>query len=433
MSTILGFNLHPSLSYAEKDQIVDGDINFVSFKPYKQSYSAGETVDIKLQSTNEFVILDRSYVKFKITPNGDAASTMNSLGGYAPFKDVVDTVSGYQLPILNDWNLFKSFDLNTDSLAKKTINNTLNGFLPEEFSSFSSSTGVPTVNGTTGSIASLTSSLISTSKTSATLKSLTNNVATSFILPCIPTSLSTTTKYVPLCLFPGGYELRWTLANFAEVFKTAGTNATSYTISDLEVVCCMLKPRDDYLMELNNGLAQGAALKLDLELPQRITSSLSSATDQTLKMNVGYKKSINQLIFALRTAAYINANTYDTFACSTVNNLTKYYIQVNEQRYPRNKEITTADAETLVQTLASIGTTNEMFNCGYQKAVAGDRSFFSWNFGSNGASRPGISVNDGIIQTNMTFTADPSTSRFDTFVLYSAQLIFDSNSVRLLV
>ena len=58
-------SIHPDLTYQFPEQVVDGAINLVSFKPTSiGSYTPAQTIEFKLRSNNEFVILDRSYMRF---------------------------------------------------------------------------------------------------------------------------------------------------------------------------------------------------------------------------------------------------------------------------------------------------------------------------------------------------------------------------------
>jgi hypothetical protein len=57
------FQINDSLTYAAPDRVIDGDISWVSFKPTSiGSYLPGQSIDFKLRSSNEFVILDRSFI-----------------------------------------------------------------------------------------------------------------------------------------------------------------------------------------------------------------------------------------------------------------------------------------------------------------------------------------------------------------------------------
>ena len=81
------FALNSDITYQAPERITDGEVNFVSFKPQSiGAYGPGQSVEFKLRSTNEFVILDRSYMKFSLVETGSvtastAGTSLVSMGG----------------------------------------------------------------------------------------------------------------------------------------------------------------------------------------------------------------------------------------------------------------------------------------------------------------------------------------------------------------
>jgi hypothetical protein len=437
--TFAPLDLHPSLSFASPPQMIDGSLQFVSFKPFKSEYQAGDTFDIKVQSSNEFVILDKSYCKFKLKGNHANASTMSVLGATAIIQSVTDTISGVQLAPLNNYNLFKSIDLNTDTANKKAINHVLNKYISEDLATATDSFTADIIQATESALASSVTmgsmvhsgiagfnapGYINTTSGSAFVSG--SQIGTGMILPFIPTSLSSTTKYIPLPFLQGGWTSTIQLAPTSTVLPVLNS-ATTYYVEDFEFVLAMIKPQDQYLMDIQRGLSSGNSLKIPYEAVMSITQDYPNATYNSTKLQVGYKESVNQLLFFIRDKTYVNAAGYDTFKCSKLETITDFYTELNSQRYPRNKAVQIADGESLVQTLSSVGTSNELLNVVYQKPKALDRSFGSYTFKSSPSYASGVPAADGLITLNFNGTATANL-RLDVFTTYSAMINVDSNT-----
>jgi hypothetical protein len=229
-------NIHNSLTYASPMSITDGNIQFVSYKPSgAQSFSPGETINVILSSNTDFLVLDRSYVKFTLTTS--AVGTLNPFGASACFNSVQDQVSGLSIPVSRNWNMQRSVQLSTDCSERKTVTASC-----EQFTG--TGTGVAT------------------------------SVSGSFTI-CMPLPTSVVTdKLWPLALYNAGHIITYGLSNAATVVS-AGT----YTISNFEVVAALITPEPSYLEELSKGVAGGASLKIPVQLYKSITSTLSSSNN----------------------------------------------------------------------------------------------------------------------------------------------------------
>ena len=144
---------------------------------------------------------------------------------------------------------------------------------------------------------------------------------------------------------------------FASLSKNLSGN--SYTITNVELVGCLVKAPDAYLAQIKQGLSSGKVMNILLSLTKNISSSLTSTTPQTVKIQTGFLSSLDSLTFTYRKAADIGTGTatvsHDSMWTST-NNLTSYYLTLNSMRFPRNKEIYIANGENLYQLLASYNT-----------------------------------------------------------------------------
>lgn len=394
-------SLNQDITYQVPERVTDGDINFVSFKPQSiGSYGPGQTVDFKLRSTNEFVILDRSYMKFKLVETGvvtpiASGTGLSLMGAQAVISQVQDSVSGLQMPLFKNYNLQQSLKLNTDTSERKAIT-----AITESFN---------------------------TAGRTATAK----YASKTFCVP-VPTSLSSSGKVIPLSILNGGWGISLLLEQHNRVFQD-GAVGNSYELSDLEIVCCMLKPDEKYLQELGRAMTNGGSLKIPLQLTKNITATLAASQTQSVRIQSGYLSSLNSITNVIRDAADVgtgNATTgKDTFSTDT-NKLASYYYMINSSRYPKNKSIHCGDdPENLYQMLAG-------FNTSYSQIspFSTGNSFCHFSFESNGQFASGIPLNDGFINIETTFTTTPSAGDlFDCFLEYDAVLVIDQNTVNLII
>lgn len=401
MESTNGFlSLNSDITYQSPEKVQDGEINFVSFKPQSIGvYAPNSTVDFRIRSTNEFVILERSYMKFSLVETGAVAAiaagtSLTSMGGSAIISQVQDTVSGLQLPLLKNYNLQQSLKLNTDSSERKAIT-----AITEQYQ----------VPGNT-----------------ATLR----YTKKMFCIP-VPTSLDSANKIIPLAVLNGGWNISLLLENHNRVF-TNGAVGNSYEVADLEIVCCMLKPDEKYLQELASAMSRQGSLKIPLQLTKNITSTLANSTTQSVRVQSGYLSSLNSITNVIRRAADVGTGNAtlakDTFLTST-STLSNYYYMINSQRYPKNKAIQCDDPENLYHLLAGFNTKYSQMN-----PFTTTQNFNHFSFQSNGAFSSGIPLNDGNINIETTFTSAPANGDlFDCFMEYDAVLVIDQSSVNLII
>lgn len=393
--------LNHDLTYAAPEKIQDGDINFVGFKPQSIGiYKQNSTVDFKLRSTNEFVILDRSYMKFSIIETGAVAAAasggtvLSSMGAQAVISQVNETISGLQLPVLRNYNLQQSVKLNTDTSERKAVTT-----ITEAYGGAAS--------GNNNKFAKRT-----------------------FCIP-VPTSLSTANKVIPLSVLNGGWNISLQLENYNRVF-TNGAVGNEYEVTDLEIVLCMIKPDERYLSELASAMSRSGSLKIPLQLTKNLSTTLTNSSTQTVRVQCGFLSSLNSITNVIRKVSDVGTATVssikDTFLTNTAE-LKDYYFMINSQRYPKNKSITVADPENLIQLLAA-------FNTGYSQIspFSATTAFTHFSFESNGNFASGIPINDGYISIECSFTTSPTAGDIiDTFLEYSAVLVIDQNTVSLVI
>ena len=246
MASANGFlELDESLTYSTPPDVVMGDINYVSFKSDSPSYTPGQTVNFNIRSNNEFMILDRSYLKFSYAETtGTTGCTLSSMGAGSFISQISDTLSGLQLPVQQNANVIKAISLSNDTASRKSITTRC------EFSGTYAAPGTAIATQTLG-----------TYRTA--------------IMP-VPTTLASTTNVIPVCFLNGG----WNISYLLEQYLTAyiGYSGNSYTIQNMEIVGAMLKAPDSYLGEVQKTLSAGNSLKIPLQLTKTYNNLLSTAT-----------------------------------------------------------------------------------------------------------------------------------------------------------
>jgi hypothetical protein len=384
------FQINDSLTYALPERVLDGDINFVSFKPTSiGAYTPGQSIEFRLRSNNEFVCLDRSYIKFTITETGTVTtgSALVSAGSSAIFSMVQDTVSGLALPIAKNWNVSNAMRLATDTSSRQTITTRC------EYYGASAAT-------------------FGTSRTSC--------------MP-IPTTLATTSKIIPLAIFAGGHTINYTLAPYLTVYNSANAG-NSYAITNMEIVCAMIKPEDRYLSELSSALQRGGSLKIPLELTKNLTSPLSTATTQSIRLGTGFLGSVNSIMCTYRPKANVNVVSVDSMK-STLAKVSDFYLTVNSQRYPRNSAVGVNNPEYIYQLLAGFNTSTSVLSVPAAQATA---DILKYSFKTNSEFSSGIALNDGQVGVELNFSSAPvQDDFFDSFINYDALLVIGASDVQL--
>ncbi|KAJ3317598.1 hypothetical protein HDV06_001361 [Boothiomyces sp. JEL0866] len=109
-------NNHPSLTYLAPPLMESGNINYASFKPISGgTFNPGETCTVKLTSTTDFFVPERSYMKFTFTPS--ASANLNPMGASSIIHSVQEQWSGYTMPQFQNYNTQNQIRLNTATVT----------------------------------------------------------------------------------------------------------------------------------------------------------------------------------------------------------------------------------------------------------------------------------------------------------------------------
>lgn len=376
MSTNL--NVHNSLTYSVPTPIIDGPIEYVSYKPSgSQTFRAGETISIKLSSNTQFLNLERSYCKFNLACS--TTGSLNPLGASSVFKSVQDQVSGLSIPESRNWYIQNGIKLCTDTSERKA---------------------------TTAACESFTGTGTGTSVTSATNMTV--------CMP-VPTSISTN-QLIPLAFFNAGHLLTYSLSTDATV-----VSAGYYTITNFEIVAALQTPHSDLMGEYARGLASGNSLKIAVQLYKSITSTLSASNNQSLNVQCGFISSLNTVSIVEKTAAL--------GAMKNGGDLLNFYVNLDGQRYPKNKVISTG-IEAFYQTLAGYST-----NLSTISVPDSNQPFQQYSWKSNETFARGVPTANGSLSLELDFTGSTPVagSTIECILAYDALLMVSQNSVGLVV
>ena len=363
----MSLNVSNSLTYAPPESIIDGKINYVSFKTQKKDYAPGETIDIKLSSNTDFLVPSRSYMKFNLLAS--TTGTLSVGGGSSCINSIVDSLSGSVLPIARNFHIKENIQLQTGTLERKAVDTFC------QSSTFGSGTGLAVTSATNLSI-------------------------------CIPFKASfDTDKVIPLALL-NGWQQTYTL-NSADKVLSAGT----YTVRDFEIVACMLTPDENYMRELAQAMNAGQTLKIPIELYNNVTVPTTTALTQSILVNCGFYSSMNNVAFVHKESALANSTKVSDF-----------FLLLDSQRFPKNKNIA-GTVESFYQTLCGYST--ELSSLSVPHTSQG---FSYYSFKTNGDFSSGIPTANGFVSIEVSFNDAPSAgSVLETFITYDGILEVSRN------
>lgn len=394
------FSIPESMKYNAETQQVDGDINWVRYTPVSgTTFAPSNTCKLRLTSANEFLIPSKSYLRYDLTfTAGTIASVATStLGGASVIKRMTTTVAGLQVEDIDNYNayiatIYSRLPDSHKNLLKQTegLGNT---------SAFSVSTG-----------------------------------RSVYHAPRV--ALLEQEKHIPLAFWGGGVDIDITFEDIAKVQNSTAGSPSTYTVSNVEFVACMLKPSDSYLQSYQSALSSGKWAKMPLQLCRNMRVSPSATTEQEVNLFTGVLRSLRSLIGVNRLTASFGSSA-DTFNSFDNEDLRNYYFQIGSNRYPRNKPIECANAsgvivqsEHLMQALCSVDNTYSHFNQPDSYASASDYIFFNWC--SNPSLGSGAIVEDGNLTLVRSFVSAPATTSItDLFLIYDAVLKFNATDFTL--
>lgn len=370
-------NIHESLTYSQPQISVTGPLNYVSYKPSgAQVFAPGDSFTIKLSSNTDFVDLQRSYMKYTVTPSSTSGN-LSPMGGSSIFNSVSDQLGGLQFGVSRNYAIQRSLQLSTDTLERQSVTGTT------EF--FTGTTGIACTAG-------------------------------NFNIVSPPVTSIITDKMIPLAFLNAGHLITYTLNPAVNVVSVG-----SYTVSNVEFVAACVTPTAQYLEEISRGLASGNALKIPVSLYKSITSSLTSTSQQDLNFQIGFLSSINTVSIVEKSVSL--------GPMQNANDLNSFYVLLDGQRYPKNKSIFNGP-ESFYQILAGYSTqlsSIKMFNS--------NQPFQQYSFKQNEDFGTGIASANGTLTLSLDFTGNipAAGSTLECIVSYDAMILIAQNTCSLVV
>lgn len=364
MSTLL--QLDPMLTYKDPQILDSGFRNYVAFKPVSNSYTVSQTINVHVDSNTEFWDNPKSIIEFDATFTADTAGcSVSTLGFGTVLKSVSEVIGGISLPTIKNLPVVLNSDYRTNSESSKNF--LQKSCLYEAGTSGAFTTGSHTVH---------------------------------VVLPMVG-HLKTCSSPLPLPKIANGVELSFEVNTANKVFTT-GAVPTDLTITNFQILADMLRPSDQYLLEFSKTLAGGGAIQLPIEIVQTDQFSITTSTNQAIKFNAGFRKSLNSIIFDIRSS-----DTFDgTSRIGETGILTQWYLSVGSDRYPRNTYVRPARWESMVM---ATGLTRVEEQLADFSVIPTTKGFCMFNWKSSMVSHySGIPVENGVVELNLDFGSAPA-------------------------
>ena len=401
--TDMSLQIHPSTTYQYPEQYTSGQANFVRFTPINAgAWGPGTDIIFRLQSSNEFIDIDRSYVKLTFQETGilagNSIGSLSSQGGTSFINQVTDTLGGTQLPVYRQPNFYQSIENKTSTFDRQcNLTQTQNALL-------------------FGGIQAITTpGNVLYSNATGTNGSLLTGTAGSLNTVCIPVCsyLATCQKLIPLALINGGLEHRITLENYNTAFVSKPNGGYQVTVAELHAF--MVKPSDAYLQQLKHEIDTGSSIKLPIQLKKWYQTTLAASSTNTLKLQTGFFNSLDSILVEHIAAANWNVagttdggTAKDSFAGnSLVKNITNFNIVISGVRYPRTFDVVN---DTGCQQMMILSAFSSRYPSLQIPTTNNSILFYSWC--PNGEFAQGISTSDGYIELNLSYTTLPTAGDF---------------------
>lgn len=412
----VGYEIPEMLSYSAITPTMDQRVNWASFTPISGStFAHSDTIKFRVNSNNSFLRPSKSFLRYKLNINMATTVTGNyttsAAGLVAGTIDrVEEIVGGVRITDLDKYGAFIS---KLYQKAPKEYQNNLEVF---------------ECHNTTGS------AILSTLGYSADATSLTGKV----VCHALRTPIFECSQDLPLPFIRGGIEVNLYTGPVANLMTSApsATDPSTYSISDVSLICAMVETPPSYLKQFQASLAGGGKAKIPLNITRHLTSQLIASTENHLQLSVGFLKSLNSMIGIFTETA--NLYSTDEYELQSRVGLTSYYLTNGSDRIPLDHEIgcsiTTLDPTSAMYELCSIDNNFGGMNITPVKSLLTDTNFnihmnFTPHFSAFGA---GMTVKDGSVVLHLKAdSAFASTDRLDSYWNYSAELSIGIDGITL--
>jgi hypothetical protein len=393
------------LSYTLPPIALIGEQSFVSFKPVEASpFRENQTFSIQVADTENFLAGDGMYLKYKMKLTGGGTtgtSVLSTVGLLAPIKEISFDCGGAQVESVREY-------ANWNAVIKKRVTGERRQYLGE--------TECFAANG---------------DSLSGTANQLNNG---RYCVHSIENSIGQTNKDIPLPFIRSGIRMRFTLGSFADVVKSTAGSFTGYEISEVELICKMIRPPQSYLKEAQAALEAGRRMTIPLTLTKHYQTVLNASTNQTVDVFCGPVTSLKSVTATMRQSANINSTSADAYV-HTLDKLKQYSVQVGAKKYPQNFYVQTTNDSSLgaidptVLALAISPVSSHSAGFANNSAwTANTDNFIYYPFARDYAN--GVSVPDGKIGIELLFNSAPTTGNVvDVYLEVDALLSIGASDV----
>ena len=400
----------PEFIYGEPIQYVDGSKNYVRVAPVSgQTFGPGDTFKINVNSNDEILVQQKSYLKFDLalvgaTTTGNTA-VISALGCAAIFNRVTSYLGGVQLDDIQDYNTMLAKQYSTYPLTgKNTLKQT------ELYQNQAALT--------------------------ADASTATYGRTVCHALQVAP--LNSNDKPVPVAFVAGGVTVEVELAPFSKLLASSSSGATSYQITNVQFVACMIKPSDAYILDFKKGLDAGRVAKMPISITRnyKLTPSTASS-EQTLDISCGFHRSLRSVLGVQKLSTNISNVNADEFALLTNNGLKSFYFQIGSQRWPRNAVINVQNTsssgplsgEQAMMALCDIE--NDYPNMACADVTQNTEQMIFYPFASNPHFGSGEAVQDGKVILNLAYNVSPTSCTLSVFAKIDAIVNIDATNITL--
>ena len=399
----------PALDFQPSKLGLESKQNFVRFGVVSgEKFKKNESFRINIQSSTDFIDVRKSYLRYDLrftgaSGAGKSGNTITSLGGASVLKSVKTTLGGLEVENITEYNNYISqlYSRSTETYKKALAQ--LEGY--GTTNAWHQSDDIHTQGRTV--VHALRTGLFEQSD---------NYIATPFIR--------------------NGITLEITLADFAEVYKSAVATAdTDFEVSNTFFVACMVDPGANYLQSFSASLSKGSVAETPITLTRHVRYSPTDATSQIQNHHISYLKSLRSVMAVSRLNTSF-ASTVDTFALNTNNKLKSFRFQVGSEFYPKNFAIGTNSESTLaggvinpevaMMQMVSADNNASYINLPVHTADTGNIVFYS--FGNEYGN--GIPLSDGIVSNHFEYSSSPSSaSVVDLYFTYDSVLKISATDI----
>ena len=389
------FELDDALTYQKPAVSVSGEQNFVSFKPSEAGpFTSNQSFSINVNSTTAFIDPTKMWLKYKLRLTGGTSAgstTISASGGAMVVKSLTTSVGGLQVERINNYNQYVSIQ------HKRGTGENTN--LLKDLECVASTTAL-TVDA--------------------------NYANGRYVVHALKNCITQQQQLVPLPYIRGGIRFEFQLDTINNAVLSLATS-TDFEVSDVQLICSMISPSDDYMKSFQSSLENGKTASIQTVITNSYQTSLNATTQQSVDILCGFVQSLKSITFTQRASASLNSSTVDAFNNDTHDKLKSWYLSVGSSRYPQNFYISTTNVNSLgVIDPTSLALVNGKGNyASIDSKVAYTTStdcVNSYRFGSNSFGA-GAQVADGKLTLSLEFNSAPTTGNQVDVFLQSDALI----------